>query len=92
MWEIFLPDVGPGARYKYEIRSRDGVLLPLKADPYALRSELRPATASIVASLPEPEPAPTVRQSANALDARSASTKCTSDRGGAWMTTGSSAG
>jgi 1,4-alpha-glucan branching enzyme len=52
VWEIFLPDVRPGARYKYEIRACDGHLLPQKADPYAFAAELRPATASIVHALP----------------------------------------
>ncbi|MDX3909760.1 MAG: 1,4-alpha-glucan branching protein GlgB [Sphingobium sp.] len=51
-WEIFLPDVGPGHAYKYEIVSANGVVLPLKADPFAFRSELRPATASIIADTP----------------------------------------
>ena len=69
VWEIFLPGVEAGARYKYEIRSGDGELLPLKADPYALQSELRPATASVVARLPEVVPPSPARQSANALDA-----------------------
>ena len=32
VWEIFLPGVGAGAHYKYEIRARDGYLLPLKSD------------------------------------------------------------
>jgi 1,4-alpha-glucan branching enzyme len=40
VWEIFLPGVGAGARYKFEVRSRTGDLLPLKADPYALQSEI----------------------------------------------------
>jgi len=53
VWEIFLPGVDVGARYKYEIRSRDGHVLPQKADPYALQSELRPATASVVARMPQ---------------------------------------
>ncbi len=48
VWEIFLPDVGPGDPYKFEIMAADGHILPLKADPFAFRSELRPATASIV--------------------------------------------
>lgn len=52
VWEIFLPEVGSGAAYKYEIVGLDGVVLPLKADPYAFQSELRPSTASIVASPP----------------------------------------
>ena len=45
IWEIFIPDVGPGKAYKFEIVGAQGELLPLKADPYAGRSELRPATA-----------------------------------------------
>jgi 1,4-alpha-glucan branching enzyme len=47
VWEIFLPGIGGGETYKYEILSRDGTLLPLKADPFARRSELRPKTASL---------------------------------------------
>ena len=50
VWEIFAPGVRPGAAYKYEIIGPNGERLPLKADPYARRAELRPATASIVAS------------------------------------------
>jgi 1,4-alpha-glucan branching enzyme len=50
IWEIFAPGVKPGAAYKYEIIGPNGERLPLKADPYARRAELRPATASIVAS------------------------------------------
>ena len=50
IWEIFIPDIGEGQPYKYEIIGPDGVRLPLKADPLAFRSELRPATASITAS------------------------------------------
>ncbi|MBL8348730.1 MAG: 1,4-alpha-glucan branching enzyme, partial [Burkholderiaceae bacterium] len=69
VWEIFLPGVRAGARYKYEVRSRDGRLLPQKADPYALQSELRPATASVVAHMPAALPASPERRKANALDA-----------------------
>ncbi|MEQ1942212.1 1,4-alpha-glucan branching protein GlgB [Mesorhizobium sp. VNQ89] len=50
IWEIFIPDLGPGKAYKFEIVGAQGVLVPLKADPYADRSELRPATASITAA------------------------------------------
>jgi 1,4-alpha-glucan branching enzyme len=50
IWEIFVPDVGEGQPYKYEIVGAQGVRLPLKADPFAFRSELRPATASVTAS------------------------------------------
>ena len=47
VWELFLPGVGPGACYKYEIRSQGGHILPQKADPYGFASEMRPATASV---------------------------------------------
>lgn len=47
IWEIFIPDLGEGRPYKYEIVGAKGVRLPLKADPFAFRSELRPATASV---------------------------------------------
>jgi 1,4-alpha-glucan branching enzyme len=69
VWEIFIPGVGAGTRYKYEIRANDGVVLPLKADPYGLRAELRPATASVVDTLPEAAPASSDRQRANGLAA-----------------------
>ena len=49
VWEIFLPDASEGAAYKYEIRSAQGHVLPLKADPFAFASERSPATASLVA-------------------------------------------
>jgi 1,4-alpha-glucan branching enzyme len=48
VWEIFLPGVEPGARYKYELLGPNGDLLPLRADPFAFRSQKRPANASIV--------------------------------------------
>jgi 1,4-alpha-glucan branching enzyme len=51
IWELFLPELAEGAVYKYEIIGPDGNILPLKADPYAFRSELRPNTGSVVASL-----------------------------------------
>lgn len=46
IWEIFVPDIGAGRTYKYEIVGQQG-RVPLKADPFAFRSELRPATGSI---------------------------------------------
>jgi 1,4-alpha-glucan branching enzyme len=50
VWELFVPRVGAGSLYKYEIRSRQGHL-HLKADPYGFAMQLRPDNASIVASL-----------------------------------------
>ncbi|HSK55660.1 MAG TPA: 1,4-alpha-glucan branching protein GlgB [Jiangellales bacterium] len=47
VWELFVPDVGDGTRYKYEILGRDGVWRQ-KADPMAFRTEEPPATASVV--------------------------------------------
>ena len=49
IWELFIPRLTPGTAYKYEIRGPGGAMLPLKADPVALASELAPATASVVA-------------------------------------------
>jgi len=69
VWEIFMPGVELGARYKFEILAADGQVLPARADPYARQAELRPATASIVAGMPARQPASSARQQANALDA-----------------------
>ena len=49
VWEIFIPDICAGVAYKYRITGPDGTVQPLKADPFAFASELRPKTASIVA-------------------------------------------
>ena len=51
IWELFMPQVGAGSAYKYQIVSRSGDVLPLKADPFGAASELRPSTASVVADL-----------------------------------------
>nr|CAD6602777.1 1,4-alpha-glucan branching protein GlgB [Rhizobium sp. Khangiran2] len=50
IWELFVPRLGPGERYKFEIIDRNGYTLPQKADPVARASEAAPSTASIVAS------------------------------------------
>ncbi len=47
IWEIFLPGLVCGARYKFEIRTRGGGLR-IKADPLALSAEVPPRNASIV--------------------------------------------
>ncbi len=50
VWEIFVPELIQGEKYKYEIKAQDGSLL-LKADPFANQCELRPNTASVVADV-----------------------------------------
>ncbi|GAA1061193.1 1,4-alpha-glucan branching protein GlgB [Agromyces bracchium] len=49
VWELFVPDVEPGAAYKFEILAQSGEWL-MKADPMARRAEVAPATASVVAT------------------------------------------
>jgi len=53
IWEVFIPVLGTGTLYKYEIIGRDGVAQPLKADPFGRQAEMRPKTASVV---PDPTP------------------------------------
>jgi 1,4-alpha-glucan branching enzyme len=53
IWELFIPRVGPGDFYKYEIIGLNGKMLPLKADPFAFRTEHPPNTACIVHGLPD---------------------------------------
>ena len=50
VWELFIPGLKEGEKYKFEIQTQQGERL-VKADPYALMSELRPATASILANI-----------------------------------------
>jgi 1,4-alpha-glucan branching enzyme len=51
VWQCFVPGVGPGALYKYRVESRDGTWRADKADPYGFAAQIRPETASRVASL-----------------------------------------
>ena len=69
VWELFVPHVAAGDRYKFELLAADGRLLPAKADPYAFAAEHRPATASIVAPLPAVRALPPGRAQANARQA-----------------------
>ena len=50
IFEIFIPHIGPGEIYKYEILTRDGSLI-LKSDPYGNYFQMRPENASVVADL-----------------------------------------
>ncbi len=48
IWDLFVPGVAAGARYKYRITPQNGGPAVDKADPYGFAAELRPQTASIV--------------------------------------------
>lgn len=50
VWTLFVPGIGLGTLYKYEIVTSWGEILH-KADPYAFAAELRPKTASKVADI-----------------------------------------
>ncbi len=50
VWELFVPRIGPGSRYKYDIIGPGGARVPQKADPVARQTEAPPATASVVAA------------------------------------------
>jgi 1,4-alpha-glucan branching enzyme len=52
VWELFVPDIGVGARYKFAVCGADGVWRE-KADPLARATEHPPATASIIAPTPD---------------------------------------
>jgi 1,4-alpha-glucan branching enzyme len=47
IWELFVPDLRPGTKYKFELRTQTGKLR-LKADPFAFRTEVPPRNASVV--------------------------------------------
>jgi 1,4-alpha-glucan branching enzyme len=47
IWELFVPGIGDGTVYKFQILGRDGVWRE-KADPYAFATEIPPANGSIV--------------------------------------------
>jgi 1,4-alpha-glucan branching enzyme len=47
IWELFVPDVQEGAKYKFEVRTQSGQLR-LKADPVAFAAEVPPANSSVV--------------------------------------------
>ncbi len=54
VWELFIPGVEAGARYKYELVSAEDRLI-LKADPMAFATEVPPDTASVIAGPPHHE-------------------------------------
>jgi 1,4-alpha-glucan branching enzyme len=50
VWELFVPSIGPGQKYKFRVRSSDGQTID-KSDPFGFYAELPPRTASVVADL-----------------------------------------
>lgn len=52
IWAIFIPNLDAGCIYKYEIKDKDGHLLPLKADPFGKAAQVRPDNASVLAHEP----------------------------------------
>jgi 1,4-alpha-glucan branching enzyme len=48
VWELFVPGLGEGGIYKYEILSNVGGAVGLKADPYGFSAEVRPKSGSVV--------------------------------------------
>ena len=47
-WEIFIPELAPGATYKYYVQSRFAGYRQLKSDPYGFACEVAPKSASVV--------------------------------------------
>lgn len=47
VWELFVPGISQGEKYKFEIHTQEGYVR-VKSDPFAFFSELRPLTASVV--------------------------------------------
>jgi 1,4-alpha-glucan branching enzyme len=51
IWELFVPRVALGSKYKFDIVGPDGTTVPWKADPVGRQTELPPKTASVVSQL-----------------------------------------
>lgn len=51
VWEIFIPGVGEGAKYKYEILAANNDTPFLKSDPYAVWFEPPPHNSSVVCDI-----------------------------------------
>lgn len=51
VWELFIPGIAEGVLYKYEIKTKDGHVLPHKSDPYGFAAQKPPETASRVVNI-----------------------------------------
>ena len=71
VWDIFIPGIGQGELYKYEVKTQQDYIL-VKSDPVAFYSEKRPNTASIVYNIDnyhwEDEGWMNYREQANSFD------------------------
>ncbi|MGH6735033.1 MAG: 1,4-alpha-glucan branching protein GlgB [Methyloceanibacter sp.] len=86
VWEIFIPGLGVGELYKYELLGPNKELLPLKADPFAFQQEHPPATASVVHGLPRrPTPIGSWRSQREKLHAIDAPISIYEVHLGSWM-------
>ena len=88
-WEIFIPDLRVGERYKFEVLGADGRVV-LKSDPYGFAMELRPLPARWLCSLTAtsgkmPTGSPAGRSGSRST-ARFPFTRRISARGGASLT------
>ena len=72
LYDIFVPGVKAGDRYKFELLGPDGERLPPKADPFAFAAEKSPATASVVCEPPCRDVGDTWRMRRAAMTARDA--------------------
>lgn len=50
VWSVFIPNISEGTKYKFAITNQSTLHLAYKSDPYAISSELRPNTASVINS------------------------------------------
>ncbi|MGC9456738.1 MAG: 1,4-alpha-glucan branching protein GlgB [Halothiobacillaceae bacterium] len=53
VWELFIPGLADGEFYKFELRNRDTGNILVKSDPYGRAWELRPGTATRIATREE---------------------------------------
>ena len=86
VWELFVPGVGSGTRYKFVVLGADGQWRE-KADPMAFHTEVPPATSSVVFESTytwgDDAWMTRARGRRRRTSGRCRSTRCTSARGGA---------
>src|SRR5437879_6007487 len=54
IWEIFIPELREGEKYKFEIRTKTGAILN-KTDPFGVAFEVPPHSAAIVHDISRPQ-------------------------------------